>query len=32
MEKGNDWEGGDILDKMVWEGFSEDMTCKETPK
>lgn len=32
MEKENNWERGDILDKTVWEGISEDMTCKETPE
>lgn len=32
MEKENDWERGDILDKMVWEGISEDTTCTETPE
>lgn len=29
-EKENDWEKGDILDKVPWEGIPKDITCKQT--
>lgn len=31
-EKENDWEKGDTLDKVPWEGIPKDITCKQTPE